>query len=86
MLGFACIFLVDNKTPNINNKISYSLSIVDHVITENFASHFSRVFTCNNPHRMIELHDEYNRLRDQYYGLPLNDDINFDTELVSRVF
>jgi len=55
------------------------------VIAENFASHFSRMFTCNNPHCMTEIHDEYNRLCDQYYGLPLNDDINFGTELVSRV-
>jgi len=35
------------------------------LIHMNFASHFSHVFTCNNPHRMTELHDEYNRLHDQ---------------------
>jgi len=34
---------------------------------------------------MTELHDEYNRLRGDYYVLPLSDDVNFDTELVSKV-
>jgi len=38
---------------------------------------------------MTELHDEYNRLRGDYYGLPLSDDVNFfadfGTEVVSKV-
>jgi len=74
-----------SKFESVNKCCEVEHCVDPHVITENFASHFSRVFTCNNPRRMTELHDEYNRLRDQYYWLPLNDDINFDTELVSRV-
>ena len=68
------------------NKCSEVDHCVDpYVITEKFASHFSQSFSCNNSNRMTELHDEYNRLRGDYYGLPLSDDINFDTELVSKV-
>ena len=42
-------------------------------------SFLSQLFSCNNSNRGTELHDEYNRLPDEYYKLSLNDHVNYDT-------
>jgi len=44
-----------------------------------------KVYCCNNPQRTQELNDQYLSLRGNYCGLPLSDDHEFDTELVSKV-
>ena len=50
-----------------------------------FAKHFSRTFSVNNISRVNMLEQEYVSLRANYSGFPLIDELDFDTELVSRV-
>ena len=55
------------------------------VIAENFASHFSEVYICNNAKKANEILDDYLRMRSSYCGLPIIDEHKIDTELVSSV-
>ena len=55
------------------------------IIVEKFNEHFSKAYSCNNVHRAESLKDEYTKLREDYCGFPLLDDIDFDTEMVSSV-
>ena len=55
------------------------------IITENFANHFSAAFSCNDISRSESLRQDFMKLRQNYCGLPLGNELNFDTELVSTV-
>jgi len=41
--------------------------------------------SCNNFDRMQALQDEYCKLNENYFGLPVSQNVVFDTELVSKV-
>ena len=55
------------------------------IIAENFVKHFSDTYSYNNKSRSESLQREFKNLRENYCGLPLGDELNFDTELVSTV-
>jgi len=55
------------------------------IVSLMFANHFSRTFSGNNASRVNMLKQEYMALRANYSGFPLIDEVDFDTELVSRV-
>ena len=59
---------------------------VDHnIIVNNFAQYFSKIYTANNSQRASLLHEEYLRMRENYFGFPLPSDWEFETELVSKI-
>jgi len=41
--------------------------------------------SCNNFDRIQALQDEYCKLNENYFGLPVSENVVFDTELVSKV-
>ena len=43
------------------------------------------MYTCNDPDRAEALREEYISKRENYCGLPIVNDLPFDTELVSTV-
>ena len=53
------------------------------IIAGKFAQHFEKSYSCNNQDRADLLKQEYSKLRNKYSGLPLPDNVVFDTELVS---
>ena len=53
------------------------------VIAGKFAQHFEKSYSCNNHDQADHLKQEYSKLRNEYSGLPLPDNVAFDTELVS---
>ena len=55
------------------------------VIVGKFASHFTSVFSCNDPQKANSIKQDDVTSRANYYGLPLNEDHNIDTELISNV-
>ena len=55
------------------------------VVADKFGKYFSGIYSCNNPVRAEVLKQEFLSLRENYCGLPLSDDMSFDTELVSQV-
>ena len=55
------------------------------VIADKFAQYFSNTYTCNNPARAEALKQEFHSKREKYCGLPVLNDLPFDTELVSTV-
>ena len=55
------------------------------VIASKFAAPFSKSYSCNNSQRMKSLSEEYTKLCESYYGLPLTTELKFNTELVSTV-
>ena len=59
-------------------------SVDSGIIVNKFVQHFSNSFSGNDPQQMNKLKDEYLNLQTDYFGLPLSDDIIFDTELVSH--
>ena len=48
----------------------------DEAIAANFVKHFSSVFACNNVNRKQALEAEYNKLRINYWGMPLPEIVN----------
>ena len=52
------------------------------IIAGKFAQHFEKSYYCNNQDR-ADLKQEYYKLRNKYSGLPLTDNVLFNTELVS---
>jgi hypothetical protein len=55
------------------------------IVADKFAEHFSKLYTSTNTRRAEALYGDYNRLRENYYGLPLTNDYVFDTELISNI-
>jgi len=55
------------------------------VIAGKFASHFTSVFSCNNPQKANSIERDYVASRANCCGLPLNENHNNDMELVSTV-
>ena len=45
------------------------------------ASRFTSVSSCNDPQKANSITQDYVTSRANYYGLPLNEDHNIDTEL-----
>ena len=55
------------------------------VIADKFSSFFRNTFTCNDPCRAETLKNEFTKLYPSYCGLPVKDEHQFDTELVSKI-
>ena len=49
------------------------------VIADKFASHFTSVFSCNDPQKANSIEQDYVSMRANYCGLPLDQDLNIDT-------
>ena len=56
-----------------------------YIISGNFVKHFSESYSCNNQAHAESLRCEYIKLRQNYCGFPLTNDLSFDTEIVSTV-
>ena len=54
-------------------------------IASKFADYFSTIYFCNNLTRAKTLTEEYNNLRDGYFGLPVLCDLSVDTKTVGNV-
>ena len=68
-----------------NNVTQVDSSVDADVIVGKFAEYFANIYTCNNERESERLKEEYLKLRTNYSGLPLSNDIAFDTELVSKI-
>ena len=55
------------------------------VTAAKFASYFTSVFSCNDPQKANSIEQDYITLRANYCDLPLNENRNIDSELVSTV-
>ena len=53
--------------------------------SEKFVNNFSAAYSYNDIRRSESLRQDFMKLRQNYCGLPLRDELNFDTELVSTV-
>jgi len=53
-------------------------------IVNKFAHYFSTTYSCNNPNRAYSLQQEFETVRANYCGFPINEELSFDTELVSK--
>ena len=73
---------IDNQSRRKCHEIEGSVD--NDIIAKKFAEHFSSSFSCNNPVRKDKLKEEYWRMRTDYFGFPLLNDITLDTELVSH--
>ena len=60
-------------------------SVDPDVIAGKFASYFTSIFSCNDPQKANSIKQDYDTLRANYSGLPVNENHNIDTELVSNV-
>ena len=60
-------------------------SVDPDVIAGKFASYFKSIFSCNDPQKANSIKQEYDTICATYSGLPLNENHNIDTELVSNV-
>ena len=60
-------------------------SVDDNAVTNKFANHFQKLYTCNIKSRADELHDQFTHLCSGYVGDCLSASHVFDTELVSKV-
>ena len=56
-----------------------------YIIAEKFANHFSAAYSYNDINRAESLRSDFLKLRQNYCGLPLREELNIDTELVSTV-
>jgi len=54
------------------------------IIVNKFAHYFSTTYSCNNPNRAYSLQQEFETVRANYCGFPINEVLYFDTELVSK--
>jgi len=52
-------------------------------LSSNLHGKSTRFYSCNNHDQADHLKQEYSKLRNEYSGLPLLDNVVFDTELVS---
>ena len=52
------------------------------IIAGKFAKHFEKSYSCNNQDRADLLKQEYSKLRDGYSGLPLPDNVVFDSSIM----
>ena len=54
-------------------------------VAENFSNYFSEIYSGNSKTQAENLYQEYIKSRLNYCGLPLIDELTFDTEVVGKV-